>query len=234
MKKILPLILATALIFTLFTGCGRTKTPNEDIPDDFIEENIQEGNDIDDDIENSTPDTDDKNKEDPEKPITQTPKPNPTNPTNPKPTNPKPTTPPSDDSDNKTEENKPSEPEPQKSLNDIMTFILKGVDAPMSAMVQVNQDTFKSSLFIDYIAGSQALSADAMIASIPHSVVLLRVPDGVNAASVASQIRANADPRKWICVGAEKVVVELKGNVILLVMSQASTADAIANNFKAS
>ena len=46
-------------------------------------------------------------------------------------------------------------------------------------------------------------------------------------------IKDHADPRKWICVEAESVVVENVGDVILFVMADTDTANAIRNTFLA-
>ena len=61
----------------------------------------------------------------------------------------------------------------------------------------------------------------------------MRLPDGADVSGIAKQVKDNADPRKWICVEAEKVIVKTKGDLVLLVMSDTATADAIAANFDA-
>lgn len=117
-------------------------------------------------------------------------------------------------------------------LDEVMAQILDNIDdLPMPMDTEITEENFKAYLFIDYIDGSEALASDAAIGAIAHSVCLLRLPEDVDAASAAEDIEANADPRKWICVEAEKVIVRQRGNLILLVMSSAETADAIAANF---
>ena len=63
-------------------------------------------------------------------------------------------------------------------------------------------------------------------------MVLVRVPVD-KAGEVAETMREKADPRKWICVEAEKTVVDRCGGTILLVMSSGETANSILTNFKA-
>ena len=117
------------------------------------------------------------------------------------------------------------------SLEDIMEAILADVDnLPMCGLVELNEDNFSSFAFIDYKSGYEGLASEAMIGSIAHSVVLVKVPS--NASSVANSIKKNADPRKWICVEAESVQVVTKDDVILLVMSSEERADQIVDNFK--
>lgn len=120
------------------------------------------------------------------------------------------------------------------SLTDIANDILKNVaDLPMYEPTELTAENFEFYTFIPYADGYEGVTADALIGSIAHSVVLVRVPDGTDAAQVAADIEANADPRKWICVEAEKTVVRQRGNTILLVMSSTATTDAIVANFDA-
>lgn len=132
---------------------------------------------------------------------------------------------------------KPSQPEKpaqtEKSLSDLMTSILSGVETPGYAITELAAEQYPLYLFIDQPKGAQAVTADALIGSIAHSVVLMRLPDGSDVSGIAQQVKDNADPRKWICVEAEKVIVKTKGNLVLLVMSTTDIADAIAANFDA-
>lgn len=122
-------------------------------------------------------------------------------------------------------------PTPELSLSDVISSIQYDVELPNVATAVVTSDLYSSYLFIDYIEGSEAMSCDALIGSIAHSLVVLKLPEGVDAAETAAQISANANPAKWICVEAEKVIVKSSGRFVMLVMSNAVTADAIAANF---
>ena len=144
-----------------------------------------------------------------------------------KPSDTKPETPPSAE--------KPAKPaapeETKKSLSDLMTSILNGVDTPNYSITELTAEMYPLYLFIDQPEGAEAVSADAMIGSIAHSVVLMRLPSGADVSGIAQQVKDNADPRKWICVEAEKTIVKTKGDLVLLVMSDTAAADAIAANF---
>ena len=90
-------------------------------------------------------------------------------------------------------------------LGDLMETILKDVpDMPMTMDTAIDSENFSSFLFIQPIEGAQGLASEAAIGSIAHSVVLLRLPEDVNGDAVAAEIKNNANPRKWICVEAEK------------------------------
>lgn len=119
-----------------------------------------------------------------------------------------------------------------KSLEDIMATIYKDVKTPMVMNTEITADNFSYFLNMDAIPGVEGLASDAMIGSIAHSVVLLRVPETEDIKSIAKDVEKNANPRKWICVQAEQVTVTYKDDVILLVMSNKEVADAVVANFK--
>ncbi|ABX44106.1 PT repeat-containing protein [Lachnoclostridium phytofermentans] len=126
----------------------------------------------------------------------------------------------------------PEAPAEKKSLEDMMSTILDGVDLPMVFNTTVDKDNFPYYLGIEAIPGAEALASDGAMTTTAHSVVLLRVPSKSDVKSVAKDVEANANPRKWICVGAEKVSVSYKDDVILLVMSKTETVDAVVKNFE--
>ena len=96
---------------------------------------------------------------------------------------------------------------------------------------QVVADLFQAKVFIPFIDNAEVVVHEPAIGSTAHTVVLLRLPQGSDVEAIRSDIEANADPRWMICVEAEKVVVSAHGNTVMLVMSDAKTADTIAANF---
>ena len=65
---------------------------------------------------------------------------------------------------------------------------------------------------------TEAVTSEAMIGSIPYSLVLVRVADAANAQSVAETMKSGIDPRKWICVEADDLKVCGYGDAVMLVM----------------
>lgn len=125
----------------------------------------------------------------------------------------------------------PEAPAEKKSLEDMMSAILKGVDLPMVMNTTIDANNFSYYLNMDAIPGSEGLASDGAIITTAHSVVLLRVPSSSDVKSIAKDVETNANPRKWICVEADKVSVTYKDDVILLVMSTEEIANAIVANF---
>jgi PBP1b-binding outer membrane lipoprotein LpoB len=121
------------------------------------------------------------------------------------------------------------------TLEEIFATIQKDVpDLPETATTALDESNYQYYLFTETpIEGAQALACDAIINAVAHSAVLVRVADGDDAQAIAETIRENANPNKWICVGAETVEVTVHNKTILLVMSTQETAEAMTANFDA-
>ena len=121
--------------------------------------------------------------------------------------------------------------EEQEVLDTLSQLVAGAADDIMCDNVIIPADQYPYYLFIDYIDGSIAASASAMIGSIAHSVVLLKLPEDADVAAVAADIEANMDPRKWICVEAEATLVKTSGQYVLMAMSSQGAVDTISANF---
>lgn len=125
-----------------------------------------------------------------------------------------------------------SSPVNDMALSDIMAELYKGIDdLPKTMDTELTKDNFESYTFVEYRDGYTGLASEAMIGSIAHSVVLVRLPDEETAKTFAKDMEKNVNPRKWICVEAEKTGIMQSGNTVLLVLSFQNEADAILNNF---
>ena len=54
--------------------------------------------------------------------------------------------------------------------------------------------------------------------SIPYSMVMVRVAESADAATVAAAMKSGIDQRKWICVEADDLQVAGFGDVVMLIM----------------
>ena len=77
----------------------------------------------------------------------------------------------------------------------------------------------------------QVVVSEPMMSSIPYSLCLVRVAEDADIKDIRQRIFDGANPRKWICVEAEKVTVNNAGNVILLLMADKDTEETIYNAF---
>ena len=71
---------------------------------------------------------------------------------------------------------------------------------------------------------------ESMMGSIPFSMVLVRVSDAANAKTVAENMKNNIDPRKWVCVEADELLVAGYSDTVMLIMLN-STLGLKAQNF---
>ena len=121
------------------------------------------------------------------------------------------------------------------SLEDILTKVYEGFgedELPSLNNTQITKDNMAYYLGVDTIDFKEAIASEPLISSIAHSVVVLRVADGVDIEQAKQEIKDNVNPRKWVCVEAEKVIVDSNDDVIILIMASNDTADKILNNFK--
>lgn len=124
----------------------------------------------------------------------------------------------------------------EMSLTEIMDTLYNGYteELPMLATTEITDaETFEWITFAKYVEGYEAVVSEPMMSSIAHSVALVRVPEGTDVESVRAEIEENCDPRKWVCVEAEKTAVIAHNNTILLVMTNAALADIVVSNFDA-
>lgn len=100
-------------------------------------------------------------------------------------------------------------------------------------MTEVAEDSKEYILGTSDIAYTDSVYSAPMMSSIAYQCVLLRVADGQDIETAKQLLVDNADPIKWVCVEAESVVVENVGDVILYVMADAESAEAIKTAFLA-
>lgn len=126
------------------------------------------------------------------------------------------------------------------SLTDIMSGIYESADLSEDfraglenfEMFELTEDMELSILGTDAIEYQEGIVSMPMISAIAYQCVLLRVAeDDVDTAK--QQIQDNADLNKWICVSAETMLVESRGDVIFFVMGENDTAYALNTAFQA-
>ena len=116
-------------------------------------------------------------------------------------------------------------------LDKIVEKLYKGLDVPAYEIINLDKDTFEGFAFAKYDGDYKAVAADALVNITAHSVVVIKT-DKANGKDLAEEIVKNADPNKWLCVGAETVAVAYTDNYVVLVMSDEETTDGIVSNFK--
>ena len=78
---------------------------------------------------------------------------------------------------------------------------------------------------------AQAAVSEPMMGSIPFSLVVVRVNEGVDAKAVAEQMKSGIDTRKWSCVEAGDLQVAGYGDVVMLIMVDESFDSISSQDF---
>lgn len=126
------------------------------------------------------------------------------------------------------------------SLSDIMNGIYENADLSEDfreglqnfETFELTEDMELSVLGTDEIDYTEAVVSMPMMSSIAYQCVLLRVDDD-DVDEVKQKIKENTDLNKWVCVSAETMLVESRGNVIFFVMGENDTAYALNTAFQA-
>ena len=105
-------------------------------------------------------------------------------------------------------------------------------ELPMLESRELTKEELEYNLGLTELDFKEGVVNEPMMGSIAHSVVLVRMKEGVDVAATVADIKAKVNPRKWVCVEAETVLVESKGDIIVLVMSNNDTATRLMDNFK--
>ena len=121
-------------------------------------------------------------------------------------------------------------------LNIVDTLITEsGVQFAMPGSMKImlaNAPTFvglSEQLFTQYVTDS--IVYEPMISPATSSLCIVKVSDEANVSDLKQEVIDNANPRKWICTGAEKCLAIDSGNYILLIMSTPDNCEAMKNAF---
>lgn len=121
------------------------------------------------------------------------------------------------------------------TLEEIMTKVYADVPEDERPMMltntEVTEENVENYLGTKDIEYEEALASESAVGSIAHSVVLVRMKDEADVEEAKKKIEESANPRKWICVEADDVVVKNKGNLIILIMSSSNYTQKIENSF---
>lgn len=120
------------------------------------------------------------------------------------------------------------------SATEIINKVYEGLedDLPAVDTITVDKDNFSNFFGAENVDFKEAAVSEAMISAIAHSVGVVKLNDGADVEKVKREIKEKVNPRKWVCVEAESVIVESRGNTIILIMSFEDIADKIATNFR--
>lgn len=255
MKKLAAVLFSLLLVASVSVGCAKktpdpvqdpdtdintpadpdddTTDPDDVTPGDDVTDPDGDNGDKDDDTvtppenNNNTPDTPDvpnvpDNSEQPEQPEVPTPD---------TPSDLVPVAP----------ENPDGEQTPSESINladmtlsDIVDKIYEAKSIELSLVTApvdlTNTDILKYMTGLDSADKvKEAVVSEPMIGSIPYSLVLVRVNNSADAATVAESMKSGIDTRKWVCVEADDLGVAYKDDLVFLFMIGSDYSDVVTS-----
>ena len=116
-------------------------------------------------------------------------------------------------------------------LTELLDKICKDTKAPANEIFELDKKSFELYSFIKWTDGIEAACSEGQISTDAHSLVLIRA-NGADTKAIAEDIAAKADPRKWICVGAEVGKVLYTDKYVLMVMTYKDAYEGIKSNFE--
>lgn len=116
-------------------------------------------------------------------------------------------------------------------LTELLDKICKDTKAPANEIFELDKKNFELYSFIKWTDGIEAACSEGQISTDAHSLVLIRA-NGADTKAMAEEIAAKADPRKWICVGAEVGKVLYTDKYVLMVMTYKDAYEGIKSNFE--
>lgn len=96
---------------------------------------------------------------------------------------------------------------------------------------EVTDDTREYILGTDQVKYTDSVYSAPMMSSVAYQCVLLRVEDGTDMEEAKKVLLDAANTQKWVCVEAPNVVIENNGNLILYVMGDLETTEALKDAF---
>lgn len=125
------------------------------------------------------------------------------------------------------------------SLQDMMASLYTNADLEQDfrdtldscETMDLTDDLEVSILGTDQITYTEGVVSMSMISARAYQCVLLRV-DEADVESAKQALKDHADLNKWICVSAETMLIESRGDVIFFIMSDKNTAEAMSSAFQ--
>ena len=125
------------------------------------------------------------------------------------------------------------------SLSDIMSGIYENAELSDDfreglanfETLELTEDFETAVLGTDEINYIEGIASMPMMSSVAYQCVLLRVEED-EVETVKQQINDNADLNKWICISAETMLVESRGDVVFFVMGENDIVYALNDAFQ--
>ena len=215
MKKIL-MITALCAVIMASVGCQKNENVDQEVnnPNTNIEENVDNNQE-----ENKQPEEDNK---EPEQPVED---------------NKEPEQPAEDEKEPEVVEPGTSQAylDLEKIVNEISENAKVQINAPFNMEITYDAAfTYVGLAEDDYTNKVEVgVANESMMMPSNHSFCLLKVKEGTDITTLKQSIYDNCNPRKWICMSAQYVLVAGKGDYVMLAMSSKENCENLLKAFEA-
>ena len=123
------------------------------------------------------------------------------------------------------------------NLDTIMDKLYVGFkedELPTMVTKELTKDELSSYIGLEEFDYNESLISEPMIGSIPHYIALLRVNDNVDIEAAKKDMKEKINPRKWICVEADQVIIDNIDNLMVVIVTKSDEINGkkIHDNFK--
>ncbi len=110
----------------------------------------------------------------------------------------------------------------EMSVDEVLDTVysdFKQDELPQLGRIEITEENIEYYTGLTKLDYKEAKVSEPLMGSIAHSVVAIKVNDGVDIEKTKKEIKEKVNPAKWVCVNAENVIVLSKGDVIVLIMT---------------
>ncbi len=122
------------------------------------------------------------------------------------------------------------------TLQELITAIYEEFPLEMKVSQGIDVDIVDSNA-LNYYTGlssadsiEQAVFSEPMTGSQAYSLVLIRPKEDADVDALKNEILNGVNTQKWLCVGADNLVVGNCGNVIIMVMADSMLSETLADD----
>lgn len=137
------------------------------------------------------------------------------------------------------QEEQAKEPKIEGSMKDTLTSVLEKAELGDDVKeafnfydtIELNEENAANFLGTADVKFTDAVNHQPKMSSVAYQLVLLRTEEGADVEEVKTKLKESIDPRKWVCVEPEVTIIENVGDVVLMIMADEATGNAIKDSF---
>ncbi len=125
------------------------------------------------------------------------------------------------------------------NIEELINKIYSNVQEETLPELQMEKMELNDLDIVEYATGLSSIEnieeiykSEPMMSSQAYSLIVVKLKDSSNTEKIQTEMMNNVNPRKWICVTAEKICSISKGNIVALVMASDEWATPVFESMK--